>query len=83
MKVSLLFFSTLQAVTGTGACQREFAGREAITVGELLEALYREWPALRAWDGKILVAVERRYSDRGDRVTDGQEVAVMPPVQGG
>jgi molybdopterin converting factor small subunit len=83
MRVSLLFFSSFQAVTGTAACQREFAGTDRLAVCDLLEALYSEWPGLRAWDGRILVAIDRRYAGREDVVTDGQEVAVMPPVQGG
>ena len=40
-------------------------------------------PKLREWDGNILVAADLEYVDRDARLRDGQEVAIMPPVQGG
>ena len=48
-----------------------------------LEAVYGRFPALREWDAKMLVAVNCEYSARDFAVKDGDEVALMPPVQGG
>ena len=47
------------------------------------DALYAEWPGLREWDSRIRVAVDLEYVGRDHPVQEGQEIAVMPPVQGG
>ncbi|MDG2123902.1 MAG: MoaD/ThiS family protein [Verrucomicrobiales bacterium] len=83
MKVKLMFFSVLREIAGSDELEWEIEGREEVTVGELLELLYAKWPRLRDWDEKLLIAVDMAYASKGDAVGDGQEVAVMPPVQGG
>jgi molybdopterin synthase catalytic subunit len=43
------------------------------------------WPALDLGDepAGLLYAVNRTYADRGQRLGDGDEVALIPPVSGG
>lgn len=82
MTVRVLFFSLLREVTGEREIWWELPGDSA-SVAELLESLYRRWPELREWDRKILVAVDLHYVKRDEGVSEGQEVAIMPPVQGG
>lgn len=81
MKLRVLFFSLLRDVTG----EKEIDWELPIdaTVEGLLESLYTKWPPLREWDGKVLVAADLNYVTRDAVLRDGQEVAVMPPVQGG
>ena len=83
MKVRILFFSILQDLTGSGEIEQELSGDQEWKVSDLLEMLYQKYEGLREWDGKILVAVEREYVDRDRILADGEEIAVMPPVQGG
>lgn len=82
MIIRVLFFSLLRDVVGAEEIEWDMPS-ESLTVASLLEQLYKKWPALRAWDAKILVAVDLDYVDRDAPVRPGQEVAVMPPVQGG
>jgi molybdopterin synthase catalytic subunit len=51
---------------------------EADSVGDV-------WPALDLGDepGGLLYAVNREYADRATLLSDGDEVAVIPPVSGG
>ncbi len=79
--VKVLFFSLLRDVVGGE--EMEVAIAEGETVATFLEGLMERFPGLRAWESKILVAVDRGYADREAVLRDGQEVAVMPPVQGG
>ena len=81
MRLNILFFSLLRDVTGQIEVQRDFP--PGTSVAALLESLYTEWPNLREWDGKVLVAADLDYADRTTILTDGQEIAIMPPVQGG
>ncbi len=81
MKVQVLFFSLLRDVTG--AAEMPFEAPEGATVGDLLGLLYQRWPALRKWDGSLLLAVDQTYVKRDYPLHPTAEVAVMPPVQGG
>lgn len=81
MKVTVLFFSVLREIAGTDRIEWE-AGDHA-TLGELVADLQSRYPGLAAWEGRLLLAVNGEYSDRAMPIADGDEVALMPPVQGG
>jgi len=93
--LKVLFFSVLRDIVGEAevevALEAVAASRTGgtgakpaeVTVGDLLDYCYREYPGLRVWDGKLLLAVDLDYVDRGAVLRGGAEVAMMPPVQGG
>lgn len=81
MTVRVLFFSVLRDLTGVE--QLEMPVEEGLSVGGLLAKLFERWPRLGEWEASLLVAVDFDYVARGTVLTDGCEVAVMPPVQGG
>ena len=56
---------------------------ESATAGELLDILYTKTPALRAWDKTILVAAGVEFVERNYSLKPGDQVSIMPPVQGG
>ena len=66
------------------AALRECSARVAAgsTVSDLVEALRRaegwSWLPLR-----VVVAVNQSYAEGGTRLSDGDEVALIPPVAGG
>ena len=82
MTVRVLFFSLLRDVVGAEELEWELPD-DGMTVSALLGQLYEKWPGLKEWDSKILVALDLDYVDRSTELSDGQEVAIMPPVQGG
>lgn len=82
VKLRVLFFSLFREVTGESELDWELPG-ETARVSDLLDALFARWPALAPWDGSLLVAVDRQFATRDDELASGQEVAIMPPVQGG
>ena len=82
MTLRILFFSILRDIVGAEEISFE-APAEVANVAGMLEALYAKWPDLREWDDRIRVAVDLEYVERGHPVAEGQEIAVMPPVQGG
>lgn len=80
---TILFFSLLQEAAG-GERQIDWAiNPRGMTIAALLADLYARWPELSVWDGHIRVAVNLEYVDRDHIVQPGQEIALMPPVQGG
>lgn len=83
MRVRVLFFSVLQDLAGGNETEEFLDPSRPWTVSDLLERLYEEYEGLSNWDGQILVAVDQAYVERDAILSDGQEVAIMPPVQGG
>lgn len=81
MKVEVLYFSLLRDIAG---CERESVTLDgSAEVADLIEKMYARHPGLDEWDRSLLVAVNGEYADRQTTLTDGDEVALMPPVQGG
>ncbi len=82
MNLRLLFFASLREVTGAGELEWPWV-EEGGSVALLLDQLYTRFPRLREWDAVLLVAADCEYVGREALLRPGQEVAVMPPVQGG
>jgi molybdopterin converting factor small subunit len=81
MKVHVQFFSRLRDLTD--AVEIELDISKGTKVAELLETLYAQTPALRDWDKSILVASGVEFVGRDYVVKPNDEIAIMPPVQGG
>lgn len=81
MKVGVQFFSRLRDLAGVSEIALEVPG--GTTVAGLLEILYSRTPALRDWDKSILVAAGLEFVGRDYVMQPGDEISIMPPVQGG
>jgi len=81
MKVQVQFFSRLRDLVGASEMDLEIP--EKATAADLLEIVYARTPALRDWDKSILVAVGVEFIDRDHVLEPGDQVSIMPPVQGG
>lgn len=81
MRLEVLFFSLLRPLVEGDCVAVELEA--GATVHELLEVLHDRFPGLREWDGKVRVAVDLEYVREDHVLFGGEEVAVMPPVQGG
>ncbi len=80
-KIKVKFFAAFREITGHS--ELEWALNQGQTVGELLESLVAEYPALNAGAKSALVMVNRRYATRQTGLQPGDEVAFLPPVGGG
>jgi molybdopterin converting factor small subunit len=81
MKVRVQFFSHLKDIVGDS--ELEFDLAEGMTAGGLLAELYARHPRLRAWDSSILLGAGVEFVDRDYLLKVGDDIAIMPPVQGG
>jgi MoaD family protein len=75
------FYAQLRDLVGVRELDFELA--EGATVRELLEQIYAQRPALRAHDKSILIGAGLEFVDRNYKLKPGEEIAIMPPVQGG
>ena len=81
MKVRVLFHSYFRELTGRAELEVEVA--EGTTLSELVNRLQEEFPKLKAMDRSTLKAVGVEYQSDEYVLSDGDEVSLFPPVQGG
>lgn len=81
MKVRVQFFARLRDVAGRSDDEIELP--EGATVADLLNVVYERAPALRDWDKNILVGSGVEFVERNHLLQPNEEIAIMPPVQGG
>jgi MoaD family protein len=81
MNVRVQLYAQLRELIGTHELDLELP--EGATVRELLEEIYAQKPALCAHDKSILVGAGLEFVDRNYKLNPGEEIAIMPPVQGG
>lgn len=81
MKVRVQFYAQLRDLVGIRELDIELP--QHATVRELLENIYAQKPALRAQDKSILIGAGLEFVDRNYSLRSGEEIAIMPPVQGG
>ena len=81
MKVRVQFYAQLRDLLGMRQLDIDVA--DGATVRELLEQIYVQQPGLRQHDKSILVGAGVEFVDRDYRLSPGDEVSIMPPVQGG
>lgn len=81
MTTKVELYSVLRDLAGQN--EFELALPEGATVADLLDALYARFPALAAWDTRLLLAAGLDYVERAHILQPGEVVSVMPPVQGG
>ena len=56
---------------------------QGATVADLLEQIYAQQPKLRPHDKSILVGAGLEFVGRNYKLKPGDEISIMPPVQGG
>ena len=81
MKVRIQFYAQLRDHVGLQVVDVDLA--EAASVSDLLQNVYAKFPSLRSYDKNILVGAGVEFVDRNHRLKPGEEVSIMPPVQGG
>ena len=81
MNVRVQFYSQLRDLVGAPELDLDLP--EKSTVGQLLEKIYEQKPTLRSRDKSILVGVGVEFVERNYELKAGDEISIMPPVQGG
>jgi molybdopterin converting factor small subunit len=81
MKVRALFYAQLRDVAATPHLNVDLT--EGAAISDLLAEIYERIPALRAHDKSILTGAGVEFVDQNYKLKAGEEIAIMPPVQGG
>jgi len=83
MRIEVLYFSVLRQFAGADRESLDLPPSPAPTVALALAALRERHPGFAEWEDRLLVAVNCHYAEPGQPLADGDELALMPPVQGG
>ena len=81
MRVTVRLFARLRDLAGSGELVRDVP--DPATVQSVWRSLVAEMPALQDYERTMSVAVNADYSKMTAAVSDGDEVAFLPPVSGG
>jgi sulfur-carrier protein len=81
MKIRVQFYAQLCDLAGIR--EQDVDLPKGATVRNLLEKIYSQLPALRAHDKSILIGSGVEFVDRNYNLKSGEEISIMPPVQGG
>lgn len=81
MQVRLLFFASLKDIVGSRDLRVELP--PGSTVADLLSQLESRYPRLKEYRSVVLTAINEDYVDKTAGISEGDEVAIFPPVSGG
>jgi molybdopterin converting factor subunit 1 len=81
MQVRVLYFGALKEQVG--AASDLFDLPESSEVSHILDLCGAKYPGLKPWLDSLAVAVNQEYASPPTKLTDGDEVALLPPVSGG
>ena len=81
MRVTGRLFARLRDLAGSGELVRDVI--PPATVETVWRSLVADMPDLSAYERTMSVAVNADYAKMSAKVSDGDEVAFLPPVSGG
>ena len=81
MRVTVRLFARLRDIAGSGDLSREVPA--GATVGDIWRGLVTEFPEMAPYESSISSAVNADYAKMAAALSDGDEVAFLPPVSGG
>src|SRR5579883_640909 len=81
MRVRVLFFGMLKDLVGSPADESEFF--DGATLATVFERYAEKFPRLRELASSIVIARNQQFADNSTVITDGDEIAFLPPVSGG
>ncbi len=81
VKVTIKWFARFRKRTGKSSDVLDVP--EGSTVTELAQRLEGLYPGIQVREKSMGVAVNRKYVGYGHKLSDGDEVAFIPPVGGG
>jgi molybdopterin converting factor subunit 1 len=81
LRVTVRLFARLRDIAGAAELTRDIA--QGATIGTVWRQLAGEYPELGQYERSISSAVNADYARMDHVLSDGDEVAFLPPVSGG
>jgi molybdopterin converting factor small subunit len=81
MRCTVQFFSQLKEIAGASEMTLDLPA--GTSIAELLARLYVDFPELAKWDRNLLIGIGVDFVERDQEIRPNDQIAIMPPVQGG
>jgi molybdopterin converting factor subunit 1 len=81
MRITVRLFARLREFAGAGELVRDVTADASVS--DIWRALEAEFPAMAPYARSVSAAVNAEYARMDARVSEGDEVAFLPPVSGG
>lgn len=81
MRVKMLFFGQVKDLIGTAAETIDI--EEGANIEALFHLYARRFPQLAAMERSTVLARNQKIAGRSERLSEGDEIAFLPPVSGG
>jgi molybdopterin converting factor subunit 1 len=81
MRVTVRLFARLRDIAGAAELRRDVSAEA--TIRSLWNGLVTDFPEFAGYERSISSAVNADYARMDQRISDGDEVAFLPPVSGG
>ena len=81
MHITVLLFARLRDIAGTANLHRKL--QDGATARVLWKTLVQDFPEFDSYSTAISTAVNEEYAHMDSELSDGDEVAFLPPVSGG
>jgi molybdopterin converting factor subunit 1 len=81
VRVTVKLFARLRDIAGSSEMARDVA--PGATIGSVWRELANEYPELANYERSISSAVNADYAKMDQVLSDGDEIAFLPPVSGG
>jgi molybdopterin converting factor subunit 1 len=81
MKIKIKAFANVKEAFGFE--EKELTVSDGISVKEVVQQLKKSYRSLNEFDGSLLFAVNEEYRPDNIALSDGDTLAIFPPVSGG
>ncbi len=80
-KVTVRYFASIRELIGKRSEIRDVS--ERTTAGDLVDTIVTDYPAVEGMSRTSRIMVNHEYAERDRVLSDGDEIAMIPPVSGG
>jgi molybdopterin converting factor subunit 1 len=81
MQIRVLFFASLKDIVGQRDLRVDVP--PGGTIADLLSQLESKYPRMKDYRSVVLTAINEDYVNKTALISEGDEVAIFPPVSGG
>lgn len=81
MRIHLKLFATYREIVGRKDLPMEV--ENGSTIGDLVGTLLSEYPKLEKHKEAMIYSVNREYASLDAKLSDDDEVGILPPISGG
>tara|TARA_B100001029_G_C14776823_1_gene294297 strand:- start:146 stop:427 length:282 start_codon:yes stop_codon:yes gene_type:complete len=81
MEIEVLFFASYREKAGVKSCTFEIS--PGSNLKGLIDKIVQKFPKLHSDPSKIVAAINEEFSDQSQILSEGDIVALIPPVSGG